>query len=348
MKFFELIVKNVEGFEGSYLPITMEEKLNSFPKISIVLPTYNGYKYIKQSIDSCLNQTYKNIELIIVDDGSSIEISEIVKSYQDERIRYVRHEKNLGLPQALNTGFAASTGEYLTWTSDDNFYSPEAIESMIKVLQENRKIDFVYVNYYLVDEEENVIQHERVVSAKKLYLWNCIGPCFLYTRKVYEKIGKYNPEFFLIEDYEYWFRVRKEFKMEKLNKWLYYYRLHTSSLSAYKREFSSHEETKYKEMIEKTRDKYISLAERYHLYSEKYFQKGDFPKARKFAIKSLLSNPFLNLDVWKLLIAILLGPWIMRKIRKVENVVFKAKNVAVIRGTESSWQKSENPESKGE
>jgi len=72
-------------------------------KVSIVLPTYNGAKYIRQSIDSCLNQTYKNIELIIVNDGSTDGTPEIIRSYEDGRIKYLTHEKNKGLPHALNT-----------------------------------------------------------------------------------------------------------------------------------------------------------------------------------------------------------------------------------------------------
>lgn len=97
------------------------------PKVSIVLPTYNGARYLRQSIDSCLGQTYRNLELIVVDDASTDTTPEIIRSYQDPRIRVIRHEKSKMLPESLNTGFRAVSGDYLTWTSDDNYYVPEAI-----------------------------------------------------------------------------------------------------------------------------------------------------------------------------------------------------------------------------
>ena len=200
-------------------------------KVSIVLPTYNGAKYLRQSIDSCLNQTYKNIELIIVDDASMDETPDIIKSYQDERIKYIRHDKNKCLPHALNTGFTMVTGEYLTWTSDDNYYAEDAIESMVALLQINKTIDFVYANYYAINDNGAVLQSVSVGPSESLKEYNCIGPCFLYRREVYEVLGGYNPNAFLAEDYEYWIRVFKKFRMQKLEKSIYWHRLHPQSLT---------------------------------------------------------------------------------------------------------------------
>src|SRR5258708_28767526 len=99
-------------------------------KVSIVLPSYNGASYLKQSIDSCLAQTHKNIELIIVNDGSYDDTEKIVKSYNDLRITYLKSTLTRGISASLNKGFSKATGEYLTWTSDDNYYVPTAIEKM--------------------------------------------------------------------------------------------------------------------------------------------------------------------------------------------------------------------------
>src|SRR3989338_2958444 len=117
------------------------------PEVSIVLPTYNGSKYIRQSIDSCLKQTFKDFELIIVDDCSKEDIYQIIKSCNDPRIRYHRNETNQRLPRSLNIGFSLTKGKYLTWTSDDNFYLPPAIEKMIKILKE-QQCEFVYTDIY--------------------------------------------------------------------------------------------------------------------------------------------------------------------------------------------------------
>lgn len=202
----------------------------SLQKVSIVLPTYNGAKYIRQSIDSCLNQTYKNIELIIVDDGSKDETPEIVMSYKDDRIKHIWHEKNRGLPHALNTGFAKATGEYLTWTSDDNYYSNDAIEKMLHFLK-NNNCSFVYCDFYkFYDNTSFDLYIYKLPKNPILENCNNIGPCFLYTRKVGEEIGDYDPDAFLAEDYDYWIRVSTKFSMCHLEGALYHYRIHEKSL----------------------------------------------------------------------------------------------------------------------
>jgi glycosyltransferase involved in cell wall biosynthesis len=200
-------------------------------KVSIVLPTYNGAKFLQQSIDSCLNQTYKNIELIIVDDGSMDKTSNIIRSYHDNRIIYVKHKKNRGLADALNSGFAVAKGEYLTWTSDDNRYDHDAVEAMVGALRTNKKVDFVYANYHVININDEVLHSINSASSEKLREYNCIGPCFLYRRKVYEVIGAYNRDAFLAEDYEYWIRVFKRFRMIKLDRFIYRHRLHPQSLT---------------------------------------------------------------------------------------------------------------------
>lgn len=197
-------------------------------KVSIVLPTYNRAKFLRKSIDSCLGQTYGDIELIIVDDGSTDETSEIVNSYHDVRIKYIRHGENRGLPNSLNTGFANSSGKYLTWTSDDNYYYPEAIKEMVSFLKE-RGCSFVYCDHYWVNDENKYI-HIKLPDTVSLDKGNHIHGCFLYTREVMETIGEYDPATKLAEDYDYWIRVSKKFSMCHLNKILYVYRVHKQSL----------------------------------------------------------------------------------------------------------------------
>ncbi len=286
-------------------------------KVSIILPTYNGVRYIKQSIDSCLNQTYTNIELIIVDDGSSEDIREVIRSYTDDRIFYFRHDKNLGLPYALNTGFSHSKGEYLTWTSDDNFYDKKAIETMVKYLERNSEIDFVYANYYVINEDGRVVEAIKVSPSKVLDWKNCIGPCFLYRRKVYEKIGEHNPVFVLAEDYEYWLRVREFFKMQKLNEYLYFYRRHKNSLSAQSKN------TLIEEQMAKASQKYVSLGARYYHQGWVFLYKNNYPQAIQCFIKSLFFNPF-HFIIWGALFYSLLNiisPSFAENLRKLKNTI---------------------------
>lgn len=204
------------------------------PKISIILPTYNGSKYIQLSIDSCLNQTHKNIELIIVDDASSDSTSEIIKTYNDKRINYIRHRYNSRLPRALNTGFSHATGDYLTWTSDDNQYLPNALEVMLDYLNKSDGFDFVYADYweYFVEKGEKKI---RKLPDKLSLQKECqIGACFLYSRPVFKAIKWYNPKLELVEDYDYWIRVSKRFNFVHCPEPLYIYTFHSASLTSIK------------------------------------------------------------------------------------------------------------------
>ncbi|MBZ0156705.1 MAG: glycosyltransferase [Alphaproteobacteria bacterium] len=200
------------------------------PKVSIVLPTYNGARYLRHSVESCLAQTYSNIEVIVVDDGSTDATPEIVRSYRDKRMKYIRHGRNRSLPHSLNTGFAAASGEYLTWTSDDNFYYKEAVGKMLAFLGENSGY-FVYCDYY-VFHGENLFNRKivRLPDTVSLEKGNHIGPCFLYTREVRNAIGDYDPETKLAEDYDYWIRISKEFPLRHLKEPLYFYRAHEKSL----------------------------------------------------------------------------------------------------------------------
>ena len=195
--------------------------------VSIVLPTYKRAQVLPHAIRSVLDQTYTNLELIIVDDNSPDNTSAVVKSFDDARIRYVKNDANLKLPRTLNKGFSIANGAYLTWTSDDNVFADNAIEKMVDVLQAGG-CDFVYADYYLFSEQDGQgrpldIHHDKLPDKVQLEKGNHIGACFLYTRKVYEEIGDYDPELFLVEDYDYFIRIAKRFQMCHIAEPLYYF-----------------------------------------------------------------------------------------------------------------------------
>ena len=179
-----------------------------------------------------MNQTYKNIELLIVDDGSFDETAEIIKSYRDKRIKRIKHHRNSGLPKALNTGFAYAVGSYLTWTSHDNQYLPGAIEEMVTFLKENNDVDFVYADCWLKDLDTGYTELRKAPDALDLSTGNrLMSACFLYTRRVFETVGYYDSRYRLVEDYDYWIRVTKKFQARHYSKALYYYGLHSESLT---------------------------------------------------------------------------------------------------------------------
>ncbi len=205
------------------------------PEISIVLPTYNGSKYIRASIESCLNQTFKDFELIIVNDSSTDSTPEIIKQYaaKDNRIKVIHNEKNLRLPLSLNKGFEAAGGKYFTWTSDDNYYAPFALQVMYDELQSKPEVDLTYTNYTLIDDEGKVTGTRTFNNIYQSFQrWLGCGACFLYKSVVHFELKGYNPSFFLIEDYDFFVRAFTRFKFSYINRYdTYFYREHAASLT---------------------------------------------------------------------------------------------------------------------
>jgi glycosyltransferase involved in cell wall biosynthesis len=208
----------------------------SSPVISIVLPTYNGSRYIRQSIDSCLAQTFTDFELIVVNDCSTDDTLQILEEYakKDRRVTVINNAFNKKLPQSLNTGFEVAKGAFFTWTSDDNYYAPTALQAMLKALESNREADLVYADYTLIDENDTVTGTRCFGDINKsFHHWLGCGACFLYKKKVHRKNNGYKPEAFLIEDYEFFVRAytQNNFVYLPLTN-LYYYREHSASLTA--------------------------------------------------------------------------------------------------------------------
>lgn len=202
-------------------------------KISIVLPVHNGEKYISQAIESVLQQSYENWELIIVNDCSIDGTSRIINDYEkkDTRIRVYNNDKNLKLPATLNVGFSYAKGDYFTWTSDDNILLPQFLEVLNRYLNDNEQVDFVYSDYIGIDSEGNELGVRHMLEPENMIYKNSVGASFLYRRKIYDEIGGYSPEWFLVEDYEYWLRVYKQYRMMHVEDILYQYRFHDQSLS---------------------------------------------------------------------------------------------------------------------
>jgi glycosyltransferase involved in cell wall biosynthesis len=205
-----------------------------FPLVSIVLPTYKRAHVLPLAIRSVLAQTYSNWELVIVSDNSPDNTEEVVKAFDDPRIRYYRNDPNLRLPRTLNRGFSLAAGDYLTWTSDDNMLAPEAIARMVEVLNEG-EADFVFADYHeFADTDAGGAPRDmkpvRLPDSPDMAKGNSIGACFMYTRKVYERIGDYDPDLFLNEDYDYWMRIARRFRIKHIPELLYYFRRDEDSL----------------------------------------------------------------------------------------------------------------------
>lgn len=279
--------------------------------ISIVLPVYNGEKYLKESIDSILAQTYKNWELLIVDDCSTDSSAEIAKEYAegDERINYYRNENNLRLPRNLNKGFRLAKGDYLTWTSDDNRYKPTALEKMYYALKKNQNAQFVFASCRVIDSEGTEVEYIMVDDKRKKEIigHNIVGACFMYTRKVYEEVGEYNSEFTLVEDYDYWQRICAKFNAIVISEILYEYRWHEGALTSTMRKDA------FNSVLEKMLLKNRPLFGKIDAESNYYFYQGLYNSRKSLEDKK---NPYKFQYKWYSMI-FLFEHRIPRKIKRM-------------------------------
>ena len=210
--------------------------MNNTPKVSIVLPCYNGAALLGQAIESCINQTFKDWELIIVNDCSTDNTLEVANAYaqKDERIRVYTNDKNSKLPATLNNGFRRAIGEYWTWTSDDNLLHPDMLETFVAYLDEHEDVGCVVSDSYVIDEKGNIIG-EKIVPEDlnaKMMLNNYVGASFMYRKECAIAVGEYREDFFLVEDYEFFIRMSFHCKIGRVTQFLYYYMDNPNSLTA--------------------------------------------------------------------------------------------------------------------
>ena len=251
------------------------------PKVSIVLPVYNGERYIKKAVDSILNQSFSDFELIVVNDCSTDNTMKILGSYDDDRIIIINNIENQKLPKSLNIGFKRAKGDYLTWTSDDNEYHPDALKSLVDILDKYPEVGLVYSDYILIDEDDKPIKESILPEPDSIMTGNCVGACFLYRKTIADLVGEYDYTLFLAEDYDYWLRIYENSKMYHLSEVLYNYRTHRNSLSKTKTDKVVSQTSKlwikHFDFICKNK---LSKKERYNFYDKiiEYDEDNDYKK----------------------------------------------------------------------
>jgi glycosyltransferase involved in cell wall biosynthesis len=193
----------------------MPSLLFSFmPKVSVILCTYNRAEYLQKCIDSVINQTFKDWELVVVDDGSEDNTFETVDRYvrHNENIRYLKH-KNRKLALSKNAGIQASFGQYITFIDSDDQYKPEHLESRWNYLQSHPEIDLIEGGF---ETDEEVFVADYFQQGKTINLKECVlGPTFFGKRNVFFQLRGFN-KIAYGEDTDFWARAEKVFKTEKL------------------------------------------------------------------------------------------------------------------------------------
>lgn len=187
--------------------------MNSKPLVSIITPSLNQGKFIEETIKSIINQTYKNIEYIIIDGDSTDCTKEVISKYLDKINIYIS-ERDSGQSNAINKGFKMAKGELVGWLNSDDYIYQDCIEKIVELYQENND-GAVYCNSLIdwVDDRSSIINTKSINIVDREYLLNVhsaiIQPGSFYPRKLVEKVGYLDEELHYSMDLDLWLRLLK-------------------------------------------------------------------------------------------------------------------------------------------
>lgn len=231
--------------------------------VSVIIPSKNRPNYVIQALDSILAQTYKNIEIIVVDDGSTTPLEPLLKERYGRQLACVRHEQSLGASVSRNVGAQHSSGEFLAFLDDDDLWLPQKIEKQMKAFYElTHDYGVVYCGYDYLVGSRTIKKDNRYSDLDKLYprsLQGCpVGsPTPIIKKSVFNSVNGFDVDLKALEDWSFWIKLSKVCKFYQIKENLALYRVHglqiTSSVESniiarskifkkYKDDFASHPE----------------------------------------------------------------------------------------------------------
>ncbi len=208
------------------------------PKITVLMSVYNGEQYLRESIDSILNQTYKDFEFIIIDDSSTDKTPEILNSFEDSRIKLVRNQTNLGLTKSLNIGLGVARGAYVARMDADDIALPQRLEVEQTFLDSRQDIVCVGAALVLIDKlgqkvgAKKVLEDLEIIRFRMIVANQLAHPTVMFRRLIILEIGGYDESFKYVQDYDLWSRlIERDYLVTNIHEPLIQYRNHSASLT---------------------------------------------------------------------------------------------------------------------
>ena len=243
------------------------------PLVSIIIPVFNGEDYLNEAIESALNQTYKNIEIIIVNDGSTDKTERIAMSYQ-KKVRYY-YKKNGGVASALNFAIKKMRGAYFSWLSHDDYYIPYKIEHEMEAIEYGKKDAIVYSNFSLLEQEKHIFSIYKIedyYSEKErnngilMLTQSMISGCtLLIPISHFKQVGIFNEELQTTQDYDMWFRLFRRTKLIHVSENLVVSRIHATQGSKTIKSFGKEREELFLNFL-----KNLSPLEQQEIWGDEY------------------------------------------------------------------------------
>ena len=206
--------------------------------VSVIVPCYNAELYIENCINSVLGQTYRNLELIIVDDGSTDNTVQIINNFNDNRIKVYRNETNCGITASLNKALALSKGKYIARIDADDMMDPERVSKQVQFLEEskNSQIMLVGSHHYIINKDGILVSFKQYPildhEIRSLYAFQnpFSHPTTMMRAHIVKQIG-YSDQYPHVEDYHLWGQILRQYKAANIPEYLTYYRVHEQNTS---------------------------------------------------------------------------------------------------------------------
>ncbi len=313
------------------------------PKVSVIIPAYNAMKYLPETLESVLKQTFTDFEVVIVDDGSSDNISEWANQIIDDRVRLIS-KHNQGTPVARNTGILNSSGEYIAFLDADDIWEASKLEKQVNYLDSHPLVGLVDVWTALIDENGNfmnqIINNNIEDDVRRIVIEACnafiaSGSSPMIRRTCFDKVGLFDVEIKFAEDVDMWIRIGIHYHFGVVKESLVQYRQHPNNKS---RNCQSMLED-IRKIIEKT---YSSMpTELLHLrgksYGSWYFyiawvalKNHNYQQAAEFRNQAIAHYPqqIFSLNFWRLSIAIaLLSLLGIKGYERVRNLIRNVRSI---------------------
>lgn len=333
------------------------------PKVTVIMPVYNGEKYLNEAIDSILGQTFKDFEFLIINDGSTDKTGEILESYNDPRIKIIDNEKNIGLTKSLNKGLKLARGEYIARQDADDISMTERLEKEVLFLDHNKNIALVGTYYYMINEKGKILNTAKLLTnSEEIKIGLLKGNRFghgsvMFRGECVKEVGYYREELGPVEDYDLWLRISDRYDIANIPEPLYKWRININSVSvkekslqdkyallaielAKERRQSGKDKLQSlnKDEVDKLLDELISSSESQNKKeaAKGYFPYGltllngrDYKGAINFLLKYFIVYP-LDINKWfllfKTLMILLLPKQIVNVLRTVKHSLLYKKN----------------------
>ncbi len=251
------------------------------PAVSVILPTYNRSQYLEDAIKSVLAQSYTDFELVVVDDGSSDNTEEIIKSFADERIIYIRHQDNKGAAAARNTGIRYAKGEYIAFIDDDDVWLPAKLERLIdKISHLPEKVGVIYAWEEVRSRKDDSLmwmvtpKMKGNLKGEFLYGQKIGGIPFLIRKECFDKVGLFDESLMAAQDWDMLKRIADYYEFDFVPEVLTIVYRHKEQISTNLKNLIKGRER----MIEKYKDEFLKyphvLATHYKRLGKLYFING--------------------------------------------------------------------------